>query len=379
MQYEYFATLDWLREALEAKDKIPQWNLWHNRLEKSSDCLARFGFVPALSAVNLLPLSTFMFHIPFKLAKPYLSKDERNLHLIDAPLRKEKVFQTPMVASTSWKGALRAALWQQGREENDAVTIRLFGNPRGSEELQAGRLHFYPTFFQATSLEVINPHVRRTGVGRQRGPILMECVPEGEPGDLFLLYVPFGTSEEDETTRGAQVAEDLEVVAAGVQAMLLTYGFGAKTSSGYGTAREQLAGEGHLVLKASLSEVVAAATPTSLAQIPPDLPRYLESPRSLHADLRQPDGTLKSEAEYQALIESLGQKYTKKSKLLYEKAKGWWEREGRAAISATPEPSEPEPVTKPTPPLLERSFGTLGKLYDVAQELARLLRQGGNA
>lgn len=335
--------------------------------------------IPDLAGIVQLPSLSFALRIPFRLAKPYLSKDERDFYLLDAPLRKEKVFQTPMVASTSWKGALRAALWQQGHVETDAVTLRLFGNPRGSEELQAGRLHFYPTFFQKMSLEVINPHERSTGVGRRRGPILMECVPEGESGDLFLLYVPFGMGEQDEAAQRAFVAEDLEIVAAGVQAMLITYGFGAKTSSGYGTARDQLAGEGHLVLRASLAEVVSAATPAPLAQTPPDLPRYLESPRALNADFRQQDGTLKPEAEYQALIESRGQKYTKKDKLLYEKAKGWWEREGRATINATPEPSEPEPTVKPTPPLIECGFGALSELCAVAQELARLLREGGIA
>jgi len=140
-----------------------------------------FRFVPKpdIATVANLPRLSFLLHIAFRLQKPYLSKDERDFYLIDNPLRREKVFQMPMVASTSWKGALRAALWQLDYKEKHEITIRLFGNPRASDEHQAGRLHFFPTFFEQVGLEVINPHDRKTGVGTPRGPILMECVQQG--------------------------------------------------------------------------------------------------------------------------------------------------------------------------------------------------------
>jgi len=51
-----------------------------------------------------------------------------------------------------------------------------------------GRLHFYPTFFARIGLEVINPHPRDTGAGKQ--PIYFESVPAGTPGVFTLLYVP---------------------------------------------------------------------------------------------------------------------------------------------------------------------------------------------
>jgi len=101
----------------------------------------------------------------------------------------------------------------------------------------AGRLHFFPTFFDQVGLEVINPHDRKTGVGA-RGPILIECVPQGTTGEWVLLYVPFGPLAQSEDERRAQVAQDLEVLAQGIQAMLTTYGFGAKTSSGFGVAQD---------------------------------------------------------------------------------------------------------------------------------------------
>jgi len=58
-----------------------------------------------------------------------------------------------------------------------------------------------------------------------------------------------------------QVAADLVVLAKGLRAMLTVYGFGAKTSSGFGVAEDRLAGEGRLVIRAEL----AGGTTTSHA------------------------------------------------------------------------------------------------------------------
>lgn len=377
MQREFIATLDWMQIALADKDKGKHWQRWQRELAPPSQLLYEFSFLPDLSTMPHLPVLSFALRIPFKLQKPYLSKDERVFHLLDNPLRKERVFQTPMVASTSWKGALRAALWQLGYKEGHDVTIRLLGNPRESEEGQAGRLYFYPTFFDQVGLEVINPHDRQSGIGA-RGPILMECVPQGK-GDLFLLYVPFGLIEQSgEEQKREEVAQDLQVLAQGIQAMLITYGFGAKTSSGFGVVEDRLAGEGKLAIRAELAgETATPVAPPEPQQ--PDLPRYQESPTRLHADLRRPDGSPKSEAEYQALIESRGQRYAKKDKQLYDKAKSWWEREGQALAEATsqePEP-EPEPAPPETPSVSEYALGTLSELPDLAQRVAEALRKGG--
>ncbi len=257
MQCELIATLPWVKVALEAKDKKQHLGNWQKTLSLSSnELLSKFSFVPDLTAITHLPWLSFMLCIPFRLQKPYISKDERDFHILDNPLRREKVFQTPMVAATSWKGALRAALWQLGHKQDDLVTIRLLGNERESEDPKAGRLHFFPTFFDKTGLEVINPHDRKTCVGA-RGPILMECVPQGEKGDLILLYVPFGPFDQADEARRTEVAEDLQVLAKGIRAMLTTYGFGTKTSSGFGTAEDQLAVNGKLAIRAKLDGGIA--------------------------------------------------------------------------------------------------------------------------
>jgi len=371
MQHEFMATLDWVQTALTDKDKAQHWQRWQRELAPPSELLHAFSLLPDLSIITHLPPLSFTLCIPFQLQKPYLSKDERDFHLLDNPLRKEKVFQTPMVAATSWKGALRAALWQLGCKGDHEVVTRLLGNPRGSDEHQAGRLYFYPTFFDQIGLEVINPHNRKTGVG-ERGPILMECVPQGARGDLFLLYVPFGPLETGGNRR--EVAEDLQLLAEGVQAMFTTYGFGAKTSSGFGVAEDRLTKEGKLAIRAELTDEVAADT-TPLEPQSPDLPRYLESPTQLHADLRREDGSLKSEEEFRALLESRGKKYTKRDKQLYDKAKRWWEREGRELAESSFQESEPAPAE--TPPVTEYTFRTLSELGDLAQRVATQLREGG--
>ena len=127
------------------------------------------------------------------------------------------------------------------QEAQDRQMVRLFGNVKGEEDtFAAGRLHFFPTFFDRLGLEVINPHDRVKGVG-ERGPILFECAPAGAQGTFTLLYVPLGAQVD-----AVEIAGDLRVVADGIRRMLIDEGFGAKTSSGFGTAQETLPGDGQI-------------------------------------------------------------------------------------------------------------------------------------
>ncbi|NPA91941.1 MAG: hypothetical protein GXO55_10955, partial [Chloroflexi bacterium] len=197
---------------------------------------------PSLPNLSSFPPGSWAIQVHFTLRKPYLSKDDVDFYIIDNPVKKEWIFKVPYVAPSQWKGALRAAMrrlrgyttWKE--EAQDEQMVRLFGNVKGEEdEFSAGRLHFYPTFFDRIGLEVINPHPRDTGAGKQ--PIYFECVPAGTMGVFTLLYVPLdlvGRSTPEAMEREAKA--DLQAVARGVRAMLTEYGFGAKTSSGYGVA-----------------------------------------------------------------------------------------------------------------------------------------------
>jgi len=334
--------------------------------------------VPDLTS---LPRYSFALHFTFRLHKPYLSQDDTDWCILDNPVRKDKVFGLPMVAPTGWKGALRAAMRQEKgyttlqEEQRDEQIARLLGNVKGEEREEAfrgGRLHFYPTFFTQIGLEVINPHPRDTDAGQQ--PIYFECVPIGAEGTFTMLYVPLGM---DETQARQEAAEDLQAVAKGIRAMMREYGFGAKTSSGFGAAEDRLATEGKLVVRAEFPGVAIEAPVEPQPEPSPDLPRYLESPVRLHPDFRRPDGSLKTEEEYQALIESRGQKYAKRDRQLYEKAKAWWEREGRVLAEAPTE--EPEPSAEPAPLVAEWTFTTISELQEVARKVATLLREGGIA
>lgn len=223
-----------------------------------SDAL-RLEIDPSSLKSNLshLPLYSWLFHFRFTLASPYLSKDDAPFYVIDNPVRKDRVFKLPMVSPTSWKGGLRAALrrismgqdepegWSVEKERQNPSMTRLFGNVKGEEEqdeLHAGRLRFFPTFFDRIGREVINPHDREGGAGDQ--PIYFECVPEKAKGAFSLLYVPFDTVGKpdgwtdpisQQSPRQIALADMIKVTDATAR-LLTLYGFGAKTSSGFGVA-----------------------------------------------------------------------------------------------------------------------------------------------
>ena len=225
--------------------------------------MAALGLLPTLPDLAVLPAGSFGLHFTFTLRTPYISKDDASLHILDNPVRKDKVFGLPMVASTGWKGALRAALRQINDWNDEHPDLqRLFGHARDDETGPAGRLFFYSTFFTRFGLEVINPHDRQSNAGKQ--PIYFESVPPGAEGDFILLYVPFDRVGEDERETQRQAADDLMRAVAGIETMLTRTGFGAKTSSGFGLA--ELAGDGQLVVhdRTQLAErkaVTAASLP----------------------------------------------------------------------------------------------------------------------
>jgi CRISPR-associated protein Cmr2 len=230
------------------------------------------------------PPGSWSLHVPLNLTKPYISRDDTDFYIIENPVKKEWVFKVPYIAPSQWKGSLRSAMVQE--LVNDAPSPEdfakrrfrmavLFGDENGEEPDKPrglaqyldemggsaaaekyrqlvrdhfkgnadepithhrGILHFYPTYFDRIGLEVINPHDRETGAGKL--PIYFECVPAGKEskGVFALLYVPlYGLDTSDEEAK-RQAESDFEAVAKGIKAMMTKYGFGAKTSSGFGTA-----------------------------------------------------------------------------------------------------------------------------------------------
>ena len=190
---------------------------------------------PTIDTSDLPPFSFFL-QFTFTLAKPYLSKDDEAFYICENPVKKDKVFKVPIVSGSTWKGNMRWTARQTrglNPDKPDDVIKRLFGNEREEiKNFHRGRLNFYPTFFNKISLEVINPHDRKTKAGTV--PIYIESVPEGATGTFSLLYVPFDLMGKPSDETKQQVTEDINLVYDSVKEMMFTYGFSAKKSSGFG-------------------------------------------------------------------------------------------------------------------------------------------------
>jgi len=226
----------------------------------------------------------------------------------------------------------------------------------------SGRLMFYPTFFDQIDVEVINPHSRKTKAGTH--PIYLECVPQEAKGIFTLLYVPFDLIGADEAEIRKQALEDLKLVAEGLKEMFLTYGFSAKRTSGYGVAEEQVS-DGFVQIRIEETQAPPLPTPTAA----PQLPKYLQAPGKLKDEYLNPDGTFRERSQAELA------KMSKAQKQEYEKAKKWWEREGKALASQPPAEPEPTPAQAPAPTWLKREFGSFAELSAIAEAL--LKAQGG--
>lgn len=180
--------------------------------------------------------------VEFILKTPWYSKDDRPFHVLDNPVRKDRVFGVPFMSATSWKGLLRWACrmhagllqhFQAGKSFDEwkdcPWIVHLFGNEKGEEEhFLHGALAFYPTWFSKIDFEVINPHSRAKRAGTQ--PIYYEVVPAGTNGTLRLLYAPLpGSAQPDALSR----------LIGAIEQLLTTYGISAKRTVGWGTASIQ--------------------------------------------------------------------------------------------------------------------------------------------
>ncbi len=194
----------------------------------------------------LLHTDWLTIEIKFKLLSPWYSKDDRPFHVLNNPVRKDRVFGVPYMSAASWKGLLRwACRMQAGLQEHlqrhggkmddwsdpDWI-IHLFGNEKGEkEDFLRGALAFYPTWFNKVGFEVINPHNRKTRAGTQ--PIPYEVVPADTEGISRLLYAPLpGAAKRD----GVKPTEALQNLFDAAEQLLTVYGFSAKRTAGWGIA-----------------------------------------------------------------------------------------------------------------------------------------------
>ena len=185
--------------------------------------------------------------IGFKLRSPWYSKDDRPFHVLDNPVRKDRVFGVPFMSAASWKGLLRwscrmqAGLGQHLEQHGGKMTgwsdpawvVHLFGNEKGDgEDFQRGALVLYPTWFDKVGFEVINPHSRERRAGTQ--PITFEVVPPDTDGVLRLLYAPLPGNGDPGTD---ERIDALQALLDAAEQLLTVYGFSAKRTAGWGIAQ----------------------------------------------------------------------------------------------------------------------------------------------
>lgn len=289
-----------------------------HRRKKTIDSLAfNFNF----NNLSSIPPYSFVIEFEFTLEKPYISRDDENFTIIENSIKREKVLGCPYIPGSTWKGCLRSALWQEGMKGNDKQIVRIFGNERQDKEnFRQGRLRFFPTFFSKSDFEIINPHDRKTRTGTKA--ILIECVPIDEKGKFSLLYVPFDLIGKEQEEIKNQTLEDLKLIVKGLKAMFTVYGFGAKTSSGYGLASKTIK-NGKLYADISIE----IEKETEAIELPKDFRKYLNENGSIRNELVDSEtGKLLSNKRFQEKKSGLGFESGNE----FSKFKRWYEENGEA-------------------------------------------------
>lgn len=331
-----------------------------------------------IGVLELLPLGSFSLQFQFTLEEPFVSKDDAPFYPHDNPLRKEWAFKVPMLGGSGWKGNLRAAMrWKNNGQEDDDLRL-LFGPPRPESAVpegyfRAGRLRFYPTYFDALELEILNPHDRKSGGGLD--PFNLECVPTGGQGGFSLFYVPFDRAGWPWEEYQEEVRRHLKQVSRGLQAMFRTLGFSAKRTSGFGLAAEEVKGTngqvpGKLIIHADVfREQETEAQPASPAQTGPPL---------------RPDGVDEfiMDGEFPILMKSkevAAQLWGNSKKRRYKRVRDAylaWKASLEAWEQQVKEAEAGEPTEASAPPLQPLIFSTFAELVSVANDAARLLEVG---
>jgi CRISPR-associated protein Cmr2 len=361
-QADYSLVYNYL-EATSLADKDAFRTTWQNNLPP----IENQGWIEVIQnyPLDLTPLPFGSFHIQFEftLLKPYISRDDNDFYIIDNPIVRDKVFRYPMVRPTAWKGALRHALWQLEHDEEDNDQIqRLFGSANDEDDSgKRGRLYFYPSFFTQTGLEILNPHDRERRVGKN--PILIESVPQDAAATFTLLYTPLDCIGGDKSETRRQTFADLELVAQGLEAMFTVYGFGAKTSSGYGVAGEDVAGK--LELNYPDPDFVAPQRPSA-----PTLPKAVASFRQKYGD-KYPDEAFQEKPK--AWRKQHGA--TNKERGAYKKARKAYRRYRKEEDQYTKALAAWEKeMQKPRPQQTERAFQSFSMLHERIEQLTQSFR-----
>jgi CRISPR-associated protein Cmr2 len=315
-------------------------------------------FLPHADDLAALPDGSWLLQVDFRLAQPFTSKAEGVTEWLEVlnPIGRDHLTGLPVVRPTTWKGNLLFAA--RAEELEDTLCHRLFGITRGNEAGQAGRLHFFPTFFSdQTGREVVTPLSRdtRTPV---RGPIDFEVIPASGEGRFNLLYLP--------RPKGAawhlrQIAEDLLAAASAASAMLLEYGFSAKKTSGWGVAEDALI-SGTLITKGPSWPVTETAG-AGFVQPDEGFRNFMEANGAPKAVLKRASGEWLSNQDYKKSETTLG------SLSEYKKFRVWYETHGSSWMRSLVNQA------KMAKALQQYKFSRISELPALADKLARGFRE----
>ena len=98
-------------------------------------------------------------------------------------------------------------------------------------QVHKGRAIFYPTYFDRLSLEIINPHSRKTRAGKN--PVHYEVVPKGTEGILQVVYIPYDGILKSKEKLKSEVEQDIKFLIECIE-KTAEKGVGAKTKLGWG-------------------------------------------------------------------------------------------------------------------------------------------------
>lgn len=227
------------RKKEKYRDQLKGFN---QEIKSQNRFLGKLGLYKPIINIRDYPKYSFFIQFRFKLRKPFYSNGDDDFYIIENSVTKEHVFKVPMMRASSWKGNLRSTVIKINNIEKDPedsnIIKRLFGyTTETGKNQKKGRLIFYPTYFDQIGLEIIAPHDRNTKT--VKNPILYEVVPKGSSGFFSLLYTPFDLIGIENPSL-EEIQEDYKQISNAVKEMLKIYGFGAKTSSGFGAIEDRI-------------------------------------------------------------------------------------------------------------------------------------------
>ena len=280
--YKKYAFND-LKYGFNEEEKNKNLSRFKNQI-KSKKIYDKLPTIPDFLEVNIQNLiktsipNSFGIEVKIKLTSPYYSSDDDDFYIVQNPCLKEKVFKVPMVRGNGWKGALLDSareiinkeqnntqkieylksyfrvfgvgddIFRKVVEKIDDNSLKLFFMLSGlainvnsdikkifeqykERKAQKGRAIFYPTYFEKLSLELINPHNRKTKAGTN--PIHYEVVPKESRAELKIVYIPFDGINQKNDDIKKEAKQDLEFLAKCIKKVSQN-GIGAKTKLGWG-------------------------------------------------------------------------------------------------------------------------------------------------